>query len=370
MRKVAIACQGGGSQTAFTAGALRSLFDNGVHRRRNIVSLSGTSGGAICATLAWYGLLKEAKGDTTPIAERIKAFWDELSVQTPVEKAFDDSVAAMLRITDRGMIPHFESSPAGPITQMMMGMIPSFLPRLEFTDLKRLLEKHVRFDELKDLIGPQSPVLMIGAANVLTGELKKFNSLKGEICVEAILASAAVPNLFPAVKVGNDYYWDGLFSDNPPVQELIRARSVGGERTPDEVWIIQINPTTCKTVPTSPGEIIDRRNQMIGNVSLMQNLELIELINIQLRAGLLDAQKLATINVLKSDPIDVRFIRISEEVQCTLDYVSKLTRGPEHIHRLMTDGEKQGQAFVEEYVAEVKPGDGKVQRLETAEVMS
>ncbi len=28
--KIAIACQGGGSQTAFTAGALKALFDNKV----------------------------------------------------------------------------------------------------------------------------------------------------------------------------------------------------------------------------------------------------------------------------------------------------------------------------------------------------
>ena len=370
MRKVAIACQGGGSQTAFTAGVLRALFDEGIHHRRNVVSLSGTSGGAICATLAWYGLLKEAQGDTTPISERIKAFWDELSVQTPVEKAVDDSLAALMRITDRGMIPHFEASPAGPISQAIMGMITAYLPRIEFKDLGKLVAKHIRFEDLKQLAGPKSPVLLVGAADVLTGELKKFNSLKGEICVEAILASAAVPTLFPAVQVGDHFYWDGLFSDNPPVQELIRARSVGGERTPDEVWVIQINPTTCKSVPKTPAEIVDRRNQMVGNVSLMQNLEVIELVNILIRGGALSAEKLAEHGVTKTDPIEVRFIRMSEEVQDTLDYVSKLTRGPEHIQKLMADGEKQGRAFVEQYVAEAEPGNGKVRARETAEVMA
>lgn len=42
-RRFAIACQGGGSRTAFTAGALDDL---------DIVSLSGTSGGAACVTLS------------------------------------------------------------------------------------------------------------------------------------------------------------------------------------------------------------------------------------------------------------------------------------------------------------------------------
>ena len=40
-RRVAIACQGGGSQCAFVAGALGALFRQDVHRRFEIVGLSG-----------------------------------------------------------------------------------------------------------------------------------------------------------------------------------------------------------------------------------------------------------------------------------------------------------------------------------------
>jgi NTE family protein len=58
--KIAIACQGGGSQTAFTAGVLSAFFEKELHRKKQVVSLSGTSGGAVCASLAWYGLLKAA----------------------------------------------------------------------------------------------------------------------------------------------------------------------------------------------------------------------------------------------------------------------------------------------------------------------
>jgi NTE family protein len=52
---VAIACQGGGSHTAFTAGALRGIL-RGLPDEYEIVALSGTSGGAMCAALAWDGL--------------------------------------------------------------------------------------------------------------------------------------------------------------------------------------------------------------------------------------------------------------------------------------------------------------------------
>ena len=46
--RVAIACQGGGSHTAFTAGVLSRLFEADVTSKYKIVGLSGTSGGAIC----------------------------------------------------------------------------------------------------------------------------------------------------------------------------------------------------------------------------------------------------------------------------------------------------------------------------------
>jgi NTE family protein len=56
--RVAIACQGGGSQTAFTAGALKALCEGSVVDEVDVVSISGTSGGAICATLVWYAFAK------------------------------------------------------------------------------------------------------------------------------------------------------------------------------------------------------------------------------------------------------------------------------------------------------------------------
>ncbi len=87
--KIAIACQGGGSETAFTAGVLKSFFENDLHRKKEIVSLTGTSGGAVCAVLAWYGLLRVAQGDQTPIHDRIIAFWHDLTAQSPPEVSFD-----------------------------------------------------------------------------------------------------------------------------------------------------------------------------------------------------------------------------------------------------------------------------------------
>ncbi len=55
-KRIAIACQGSGSHTAFTAGVLKKILSQR-DKTYDIVALSGTSGGAICAALTWYGLL-------------------------------------------------------------------------------------------------------------------------------------------------------------------------------------------------------------------------------------------------------------------------------------------------------------------------
>jgi NTE family protein len=73
--------------------------------------------------------------------------------------------------------------------------------------------------------------------------------------VNAMLASAAVPLLFRAVEEAGRYYWDGLFSQNPPVRELPDAGSEG-------LWVIRINPRIRPTVPKTVGDIADRWNEL------------------------------------------------------------------------------------------------------------
>ncbi len=69
--RVAIACQGGGSHTAFTGGVLQGLLGQ-LPRDVEVVALSGTSGGAICAALAWEGLLRN---DPAMAIGKLGSFW-------------------------------------------------------------------------------------------------------------------------------------------------------------------------------------------------------------------------------------------------------------------------------------------------------
>ena len=81
--RVAIACQGGGSHTAFTAGVLGRLFADDVLSRYRVVGLSGTSGGAICAMLAWSELIGD---DPTRAGTLLRQFWSDNSASSLPEQ--------------------------------------------------------------------------------------------------------------------------------------------------------------------------------------------------------------------------------------------------------------------------------------------
>ena len=61
--KVAVACQGGGMHAGFEIGVLSEILEDINERERfELVGLSGTSAGALCALMVWYGLVPKVSG--------------------------------------------------------------------------------------------------------------------------------------------------------------------------------------------------------------------------------------------------------------------------------------------------------------------
>jgi NTE family protein len=347
-KRIAIACQGGGSQCAFVAGALKTLFGRGVQDRFKIVGLSGTSGGALTAALAWMGLLLRARGDRTPIEDRIIACWRDLSAQTPREVLLDGVCTQLVRLAEHGFLPTVASSPSSLQFRLWAQATSRMIGRPEFTDLRALLVKHIDFAALPTLVDAESPTLLLGAGDILEGSFKIFSSALGEISIDAVLASAAIPNLFPAVQIDGHAYWDGIFASNPPVISFLRAALIGKGKVPDEIWIIQVNRTKRMEIPEAASEISDRRNDLAGNLSLQHELQVIDMVNMLLQEGALTPGFRASFGLDTTERITVRFIRMSQELQETLDYPSKMSRLPAHIDRLIADGEARATAFLAE----------------------
>ena len=354
--KIAVACQGGGSQTAFTAGVLKALAAAQLQEEFEFTGLSGTSGGALCAMLIWYALRKGER----PVWKRLIDFWHDNSAQGGVEEMLNDLLISQMRLISQGFMPMFQTSPSSPMMKMM-ARFASFGQRPEYSDFAALLRKHIDFDEIASWgVQEKAPVLILGAASVLSGRLRKFNSAKEVIKLEHILASAAVPNIFPAVEVDGDALWDGLFSDNPPMDDLVRRGIVGKGNVAQEIWVIKINPTIRATAPMRPNEIADRRNQLEGNISLFQNLKWMELVNDMILQNAFQPEFLQDFDIPypvripkafpdePDKPYHIPWIEMSEEMQQTMDYEGKLDRSPWNLDRLIAHGEECGRAFLVE----------------------
>lgn len=310
-KRIAIACQGGGSHAAFTAGVLRELLGEANRDKFDLVALSGTSGGAMCAALVWSGLVGD--GHDTAIA-RLDAFWDDVEARDPLDMVVNDWAVALAHLSLTAEISPYTYQPQAE-------------PRL-----RALLEKHLPLVGLPtDPARLARPKLLIGATDILNGTRAVFH---GEtLRHDDLIASAAIAPLFRAVRHPNgNLYWDGLFSTNPPVREFTDEPD-----KPDEIWVIQINPSRRADEPYSIGDIVDRRNELSGNLSLGQELYFIQKIN-ELRqkaaagSALRDQYKQITIRVVELDLPD-------------LDYPSKLDRNPRLVETLRAYGRVRAASF-------------------------
>ena len=354
--KIAIACQGGGAETAFTAGALHALFEAGIDEEFEILSLGGTSGGAVCASLIWYAL----QNGEQPVWQRLLDFWTESNrPKSMQEHLFNQFAVTWSRMVGRGYMPTFEVSPYSPVAKFLYDMGTTF-HRETFKNFKASLKAHIDFDRIRDW-GPRDkrPILVVGAAGVLSGRLRKFVSRTEVIEVEHILASCAVPNIFPAVKIGDDAYWDGLFADNPPIAALCRPIYVGEGNIPDEIWMIKIEPTSRREIPTEPNDILDRRKQMEGNCAYFNQLAAIMLVNDIYVWGGFTPELLKFLEwekpVRMPKPLDeapdkpyfIPHMEMSPELYQKIDWEAKLDRGAENIDMLMEDGRKRAREFLD-----------------------
>ncbi len=334
VKSVAIACQGGGSHTAFTAGALKRILEE-KDGRFNIVAFTGTSGGAECALLAWYGLLTAGKDEAIKLLD---SFWNDLSVNLPEDLKFMNAWGVLA--SQSPYIP--KVSPYYPPASYWAERTQGYL--------RKCLEKYVDFDKIEKKYSLSIPELVVGATNVKTGEFEVFKSNKkyrtegkenAGITAEAILASAAESSFLQAVHIDGNVYWDGLFSQNPPIHDILDKKNASEK--PDQIWVIRINPQKRSYEPKSPKEIEDRRNELAGNISLNHELHLIDTLN-----KLVD-------DLPKNSEYKKKYKRIEvpkpaiEMTKEDLPVASKGNLDPKFIREMMDDGWREAGRFLDSW---------------------
>ena len=219
---VCLALQGGGALGAFTWGVLDALL----RRDIEIEAISGASAGAVNAVVLADGLLD---GGPKQAREKLTRFWRALSDTFPA----GGSSAALAAL--------------GALDLMSMRPSPALLNPLGLNPLRDLLRETIDFKRLRR----KSPIaLFIAATRVRDGGAHIFRTQ--EVTLEVVLASACLPQLHDAVEIDGESYWDGGYSANPPIMELVQAT-----RSPD-LLVVELT-TPRPTDGEVRGKHIERR---------------------------------------------------------------------------------------------------------------
>lgn len=282
LKKINLALQGGGAHGAFTWGVLDRLLEE---TDIEIEGISGTSAGAMNAAVLAEGFID---GGREGAKSALQSFWWEISLlgsvfnplkRTPTEKLEDPwnldwSLSYTYHELMSRILSPYQSNP------------------LDINPLKWVLQKKLNFKKLCD-----SPIkLFIAATSVTTGRARIFKH--DEITLDALLASACIPFIFQAVKIDDDYYWDGGYMGNPALWPLVYKCDS------EDILLIQINPLIRKEIPYTSNDIINRLNEITSNSSLIAEMRAINFVSRLISKGQLNTNdyKDMKIHIISQDP--------------------------------------------------------------------
>jgi NTE family protein len=376
--KVAIACQGGGMHAAFAVGVLKAILENVNSEAKSgfkVAGLSGTSAGALCALMVWYGLVpkKRRAGSGTP-AEAIKKlehFWQDFVARTGAETLLNTFTFGALRAEELevpllGLSARlFGINPYAAGYNALAACLPGLGVRKQYFDLIELLAEtcpaltndSIDWENVKTR-------LLVGASEVVDGFETVFDSdiNKGlvkknhgkqdttkywrqqlPLSLEGVAASGTLPVFREAQRIGNGYYWDGLYSQNPPVREFMSGPALAD--IPNEVWIVRINPQQWPDPPDTNKDIEDRQNELMGNLSLNKELDTIMKVNEWISDPKYKDDKF----VKGKKPVIIRTIKMEKETADELSYSSKFDRSRDRMTALSDEGYRVALRWVNDW---------------------
>ena len=267
-RRLNLALQGGGVNGAFTWGGLDRLLERDLFDFDGVV---GTSAGAVNAVALASGL---ARGGNAGARQTLAAIWSAVGALSRA-----NPLAKMDRALDANPAfrPMFEMQRRFARNFMSM-FTPYDLNPLDINPMRDLLVRLIDFPAVRD----QDKVkLFVNATDVETGRSHIFTEMN--MTVDVILASGCLPMIAQAVQIDGRYYWDGGFSENPPIYPLIY-----GCETPDTLLVL-ITPQTDAGEPRTLEKIFSRLNQITFTSSLRHELRQIQLLEHLRRVGELES---------------------------------------------------------------------------------
>jgi NTE family protein len=334
LRNVGVALQGGGSHGAFTWGALDRLLQEPAFA---IDSVTGTSAGAMNAVVLADGL---ARGGAEEARKALRLFWESVASIPGLATFFAPAAGRF------GEAWHLDNSPAYIFFDIMSRIwSPYDLNPLGYHPLRGLLAEQVDFECLR----AQDRVrVMLCATNVHSGRRRIFDT--SDVSLDAVLASACLPFVFPAVEIDGEPYWDGGYTGNPAIAPFLREGCVS------DLIIIGINPLVRNETPRHAREIINRVNEISFNSTFWLELTAIAVILEMVDEGLIDAARVPSIRFHGID---------AGHILAALGASSKMNNSRAFIEYLFG----LGSAAVDTWLAENRAAIGKRSTLDLKQLL-
>src|SRR6516225_8334511 len=154
---------------------------------------------------------------------------------------------------EKAAITPLENIPAY-VETVRKNLSPYDLPPGNDNPMRRLLTELIDFDRLRL---QQNIQLTVSATNARTARRRVFTNQ--DVTVDALLASACMPQLLPAVEIDGEPYWDGSFTGNPAFAPLLR------KITECDLIIIRVDPVSRREAPRTMRDIFDRTVEISQN---------------------------------------------------------------------------------------------------------
>lgn len=315
-KTINLALQGGGAHGAFTWGVLDYILEDG---RLDIGGISGTSAGAINAVLIADGMQTSGVDGAR---QKLKDFWEKLSKLGEL---------SMIQRSPYGRMMSDWSLDFSP-GRMMFDTMTQTLSPYQFNPLKinpllELIKSEIDFECVRAC---RDIMLFLCATNVKTGKTKVFKH--DEVCAESVMASSCLPEIYHAVEIDGEYYWDGGYMGNPPLYPLFY------HTTCSDVLLVQINPVERDEIPVTARGIQNRLNEITFNATLLRELRMVEFVTRLIDHGKLDMNTYKRINMHVINPA---------EEMLELSSSSKLNLELEFLHYLRDLGRKSAEAWLD-----------------------
>lgn len=304
--KTALILTGGGARGAYQVGVLCALGEALGAKERPFDVITGVSVGAINAACLTAGA-----DDIGTAIRKLGELWAGLHT----DNIYRADVATMART----ILAYGGSALFG-----WAGVRP---PKsiLDNEPLRELLGREVDFDRLAQMVeGPTLDALAITASSYEDGTSVSFYhgstpappwqrsrrvGRSGKVTAEHIMASAALPFVFPSVKIDGEYYGDGALRQIAPLSPAIhlgcnrlfligaRDAEIGGE------------PENAPAYP-SPGVIAGQLLDIVFNDNLEADVERLKRINSTLDSMMPERRALTDLH-----HVDVMMLQPSEDVR-------------------------------------------------------